>query len=113
MDTFIACHECDLIHSIKKLPAKGAANCTRCGAVLYKHIPNSWDRTLAFALAALILFILANKTRGGTVGVAVAGGVAVIVGVSDGVGGKVAVGGMGVLVSVGKLVGVWVSTRVV
>jgi len=61
MDTFIACHDCDLIHRIKPLPAKGAANCIRCGAVLYKHKVNSLDRTLAFALAGLILFILANS----------------------------------------------------
>ncbi len=61
MDTFIACHDCDLIHHIKPLPAKGAANCIRCGAVLYKHKANSLDRTLAFALAGLILFILANS----------------------------------------------------
>ena len=61
MDTFIACHDCDLIHRIKPLPAKGAANCIRCGAVLYKHKANSLDRTLAFALGGLILFILANS----------------------------------------------------
>ena len=61
MDTFIACHDCDLIHRIKPLPAKGAANCIRCGAVLYKHKPNSLERTLAFAVAGLTLFILANS----------------------------------------------------
>ncbi len=61
MDSFIACHECDLLHRIKPLPPKGTANCIRCGAVLYKHKPNSLDRTLAFAMAGLILFILANS----------------------------------------------------
>ena len=61
MDAFIACHECDVIHRIKTLPGKGAAHCIRCGAVLYKHKPNSLDRTLAFALAGMILFILANS----------------------------------------------------
>ena len=61
MDTFIACHECDVIHHIKTLPSKGTAHCIRCGAVLYKHKPNSLERTLAFALAGLILFILANS----------------------------------------------------
>jgi paraquat-inducible protein A len=61
MDAFIACHDCDLIHRIKPLPAKGTAVCIRCGAVLYKHKPNSLDRTLAFALGGLILFILANS----------------------------------------------------
>ena len=61
MDAFIACRECDVIHRIKPLPGKGVAHCIRCGAVLYKHKPNSLDRTLAFAMAGLILFILANS----------------------------------------------------
>ena len=61
MDSLIACHECDVIHRIKPLLGKGAAHCIRCGAVLYKHKPNSLERTLAFALAGLILFILANS----------------------------------------------------
>jgi len=61
MNSFMACHECDAIHRIKPLPTKGAAHCIRCGAVLYKHKPNSLDRTLAFAFAGLILFILANS----------------------------------------------------
>jgi len=61
MDSYIACHECDLIHHLDPLPAKGAAVCIRCGAVLYKHKPNSLERTLAFAIAGLILFILANS----------------------------------------------------
>jgi paraquat-inducible protein A len=50
-----------VIHRIKPLPAKEAAHCIRCGAVLYKHKPNSLERTLAFAFAGLILFILANS----------------------------------------------------
>jgi paraquat-inducible protein A len=50
-----------VIHRIKPLPAKVAAHCIRCGAVLYRHKPNSVERTLAFAFAGLILFILANS----------------------------------------------------
>lgn len=61
MDSIISCHECDVIHRIKPLPGKGAAHCIRCGAVLYKHKSNSLERTLAFAFAGLILFILANS----------------------------------------------------
>ena len=61
MESLIACHECDVIHRIKPLPGKGGAHCIRCGAVLYKHKPNSLERTLAFAVAGLILFILANS----------------------------------------------------
>ena len=61
MGSFIACHECDAVHRIKPLPAKTAAHCIRCGAVLYKHKPNSLERSLALALAGLILFVLANS----------------------------------------------------
>jgi paraquat-inducible protein A len=61
MDTLIACHECDLIHRTKPLPRKGVANCTRCGSVLYRHKPNSIERTLALSLAGLVLFVLANS----------------------------------------------------
>ena len=61
MDSFIACHECDVVHRIKTLPSRGTAHCIRCGAVLYKHKTNSLERTLAFAMAGLILFILANS----------------------------------------------------
>ena len=59
MDSLIACHECDLIHRVKSLPAQGVANCTRCGSVLYRHKPNSIDRTLALSMAGLVLFVLA------------------------------------------------------
>jgi paraquat-inducible protein A len=61
METLIACHECDLIHRVKPLPKKGVANCMRCGAVLYRHKPNSLERTLALSLAGLVLFVLANS----------------------------------------------------
>lgn len=61
MDALIACHECDLIHRVKPLPIKGVANCIRCGSVLYRHKPNSLERTLALSLAGLVLFVLANS----------------------------------------------------
>jgi paraquat-inducible protein A len=61
MDDLIACHECDLIHRVKPLPKKGIANCSRCGSVLYRHKPNSLERTLALSLAGLVLFVLANS----------------------------------------------------
>ena len=61
MESFIACHECDLIHRVTPLPKKGVANCMRCGGVLYRDKPNSLERTLAFSLAGLVLFGLANS----------------------------------------------------
>jgi len=56
----IACHECDLIHYVEQIPKGRNAHCRRCGSVLWQHIPNSLDRTLALNLAALACFIAAN-----------------------------------------------------
>ena len=58
--SLIACHECDLLQQRIKLPAKSKAQCGRCGAVLYRNIPDSIDRTIALSIAGLILFICAN-----------------------------------------------------
>jgi paraquat-inducible protein A len=60
MEKLIACHECDLLHQVKPLPAVGAARCVRCGAVLYRKKRNSLDRVLALTIAGMILFIVAN-----------------------------------------------------
>jgi len=56
----LACHDCDLIQTIPPLAVGESANCLRCNAVLYKNQKNSIDRSLAFAITGLILFILAN-----------------------------------------------------
>ena len=42
------------------LPVNASALCTRCGARLYRHIPNSLNRALALNITAFMLFILAN-----------------------------------------------------
>lgn len=56
----IACHDCDLLHQVKALPPKCTARCTRCGALLYVHAPDTLDRTLAIAITGLVLMLLAN-----------------------------------------------------
>ena len=56
----ITCHECDKLYRYEAIPAGSKANCHYCGALLYRHIPNSLDRSLALYLSALILFIIAN-----------------------------------------------------
>ncbi|HEX2054956.1 MAG TPA: paraquat-inducible protein A [Nitrospiraceae bacterium] len=56
----IACHECDLLQRKVPLPRRGLARCRRCGAVLYKDYVGGTDRPLAYTLAALILFVIAN-----------------------------------------------------
>lgn len=56
----IACHECDLLQREAALPGGGSARCRRCGAELYRSRPESVDRALAFTLAAMVLFVVAN-----------------------------------------------------
>lgn len=56
----IACRECDLLQQEVPLPPNGLARCPRCGATLYRDVPNSVDRTLAYTLAATFVFVLAN-----------------------------------------------------
>jgi paraquat-inducible protein A len=56
----IACRECDLLQRAIVLSEGGTARCQRCGAVLYRKTAGSLDRTLAYALAAAALFVIAN-----------------------------------------------------
>jgi len=56
----IACHECDLIHRLPLIASGKSARCSRCGALLIRRRKNSLERTLALALAGLVLFFLAN-----------------------------------------------------
>ena len=57
---FIACHDCDLLQREIPLKPGCAASCTRCGAVLYRNATDSIERTLAYSLAAAVLFVVAN-----------------------------------------------------
>jgi paraquat-inducible protein A len=56
----IACHECDLLLREVPLPAGGIVRCPRCGAEQYRSHPDSFERTLAFTLGAIVLFAIAN-----------------------------------------------------
>jgi paraquat-inducible protein A len=56
----IACRECDTLHQEVAIPTRGAAQCTRCGAVLYRGTTARLDHTLAFLLAAAVFFLIAN-----------------------------------------------------
>lgn len=57
----IACHECDHLHYHTEIPAGARANCSLCGNLLYRHVPDAIDRTLALYITALLLFIIANS----------------------------------------------------
>lgn len=58
--SLLACHECDLLqHDVPLAPGE-TARCARCGAELARNPPDSLDRTLAYTLTAVILYVLAN-----------------------------------------------------
>ena len=57
----ILCHDCDLLNRVAEVPSGASARCPRCGGLLDRRVPNSIDRTLALALAGLILFLVANS----------------------------------------------------
>jgi paraquat-inducible protein A len=57
---YIACPECDLLQAEVRLPPRGVALCQRCKSELYHNTPHGLDRTLAFAMCGLILYLLAN-----------------------------------------------------
>ena len=57
----IACHECDHFYFYELIPAGAKANCQQCGSLLYRHIPDSLNRSLALYFTALILFLIANS----------------------------------------------------
>ncbi len=59
-DGLVACHECDLLQQVHAIPPGAKALCHRCGALLYRHVPNSLERALALNFTALMLFVLAN-----------------------------------------------------
>jgi paraquat-inducible protein A len=56
----IACHDCDLLQREIPLNPGCTASCRRCGAVLYRNATDSIDRTLAYTVAAAVLFVVAN-----------------------------------------------------
>jgi paraquat-inducible protein A len=56
----IACHECDVLQRRVALPPGGAARCRRCGALLYKRARGGLDESVAWAIAAAALLVIAN-----------------------------------------------------
>ncbi len=60
-NTLTECLECGLLQHSAPLPAGGSSECPRCGCVLHRDRPDSLNRTLAFTLAGIVLFIVANS----------------------------------------------------
>ncbi len=58
--SLIACHECDLLQRECEVPPGGKAQCARCGAVLYRNVTDTVNRSMALTLTAAIAFVVAN-----------------------------------------------------
>lgn len=56
----IVCHDCDLLQTKPDVQHHGKALCHRCGALLYRSVPDSAQRVVALSLSGLILFAVAN-----------------------------------------------------
>jgi paraquat-inducible protein A len=59
-ENHVACPDCDLLQHIPLLPPQGKALCCRCGKVLATNKPGANERTLALAIGAAIVFVIAN-----------------------------------------------------
>ena len=61
LDT-IACPDCELQQSIPPLPPGGTAQCARCHVTIARNPVDPIDRPLALAMAAAVVFAIANAT---------------------------------------------------
>jgi paraquat-inducible protein A len=59
--SLVACPHCDLLQTLPALASGGSARCGRCGVELARRREDAANRTLALALAAAILFVVANS----------------------------------------------------
>jgi len=57
----VACPDCDLLQRLPDLAPGGSARCPRCDFELWRCRKDSLERTLALALAAVVLYGIANS----------------------------------------------------
>lgn len=58
--SLVACLHCDLIQRLPDLAPGADARCPQCDNDLWRRREDSLNRTLALALAALVLYVIAN-----------------------------------------------------
>ncbi len=58
--SLIACHECDSLYRVDRIPESSIVKCFRCGAVLMDSKKHTLDTTLALTVTGLILFLISN-----------------------------------------------------
>jgi paraquat-inducible protein A len=57
----VGCPQCDLLQRLPDLALGAAARCPRCNCDLWRRQEDSLNRTLALALAAAVLYVVANS----------------------------------------------------
>jgi paraquat-inducible protein A len=60
MDKLVACQTCGLVQEVDDVPKDSLIKCARCNFQIFHRRVNSRVRTLAFSLAALILYFPSN-----------------------------------------------------
>ena len=60
LDNLIICRKCFTLQKRVILKDKEVARCIECGELLYRNSKNIFNRTLAFSITALVLFIIMN-----------------------------------------------------
>jgi paraquat-inducible protein A len=58
--SLISCAHCDVLQRLPELGVGGSARCPRCNKELWRRRADSLNRTLALALAAAVLYVIAN-----------------------------------------------------
>jgi paraquat-inducible protein A len=60
--SLLACPECDLLQRLPDLEPGASARCPRCNFELWRRRDDSSYRTLPLAIAALVLYVIANTS---------------------------------------------------
>lgn len=60
MEKLVACETCGLVQEVEHVPKNSIVRCARCHFQIFHRRPNSRRRTLAFSIAALLLYFPSN-----------------------------------------------------
>ncbi len=58
--SLVACPDCDLLQRVPEVAPGASVRCPRCDKELWRRREDSFNRTFALTLAALVLYIIAN-----------------------------------------------------
>ncbi|MCB1647766.1 MAG: paraquat-inducible protein A, partial [Pseudomonadales bacterium] len=59
-EQLVACPECDRLYRWLDIPPDAKASCSRCRVELYRHVPDSLTRSLAWYVTAFMFLCIAN-----------------------------------------------------